>query len=146
MSESSDVFAGRVVLVPPARVGRDVLAELLQRKGPELPRALRLQGARVTSVDAFRVAVDAEEQALRRALAGPPDLLALGNPSAARMLAAGLEALDAPVERCLAAVTVAAVGPATAAAAAAAGFSPDLTSQGHLADLVTDLDRLLRPR
>jgi uroporphyrinogen III methyltransferase/synthase len=123
--------------------GQRLLLVHEQSAPDDLARALRARGARVSDVAGYRLRIRADRTLAHRAFGERSDGLALANPSAVRMLAraATIAALD--LQRCLGGVPVVAVGPATAAAATAAGLPPDLVSRGRVADLVADLLALL---
>jgi len=116
-----------------------------QAAAPDLNRALASRGADVSEVAGFRLEVLRDDGLARTALAVRPDLAALVNPTAVRMLVAGAAIHGLDLQRCLGGVPIAAVGPQTAASAGRHGLEPDLISGGRVRDLLADLDQLCAP-
>lgn len=104
-----------------------------------LPKMLAARGALVTSIVGHRVIPAATPSDLRAAFARRIDLVALANPATVRMLVDALRAVGATPETCLSGGVIAAVGPATARAAAARGIPADLVAGGRLRRLLDAL-------
>ncbi len=104
-----------------------------------LPQKLQDLGARVIEVVGYRMLVDATEEMAGIAFGQRLDALALANPSAVRFLLKGAEQAGLNLVNALDGVTIAAVGPATAKEAKQQGITPDIVSEGHIADLANSL-------
>lgn len=121
--------------------GKRVLLPRSDRARPDLPAALRGAGADVLEVIAYRTAAPVQTQAatLERILRGEVDVITCASPSAFERLGEliGMEAL----QRLVAKVTLAAIGPVTADAIRRAGLSVAIeseqpTSAGFVAAIV----------
>ncbi len=130
----------------PAAAGERVLLVREAHATGELPAALEARGLRVREIPGYRVDVVEDRTDLAAAFGAATDAVALANPTAVRLLFRAGEVFGVDFSACLGGVPVAAVGPATARAAAARGLPPDLTAGGRLAMLVRELAALLAPR
>lgn len=95
---------------------------------------LRLRGADVDEVAAYRTVIQpAAQDAIRAALDGPErvDAITFTSSSTARGLLDGLAALDRDPRDALAGVALAAIGPVTAATLREAGLEPALVAQEY---------------
>ena len=101
----------------------------------------RIADHAVITGDLTNLALEPEidKAAARAVFERPLDLLALANPTVVRIFAEAITALQLDPERCLAGVTVAAVGPATAATAQSRGLVPDVVAGGRLKALIATL-------
>lgn len=104
-----------------------------------LPDALRRAGADVTAIAGYRLAIRVDDVLRHELSAQPFDLLALPNPTAARILRRTLDTCFPAGAAFLDGVPIYAVGPSTAEAATRYGFPPDHVAAGRLADLMRDL-------
>ena len=139
----SRVGEGRCVLLPRAADGRDVIAP-----------GLRAHGADVREVSLYETVADPRRaaEAVRRLSGGELDAVLFFSPSAVRALATAAAA-GAPGggAALLDGVAVACIGPTTARAVRAAGWSadvtaPDTTAQALVEALVEALAVRLRPQ
>lgn len=122
--------------------GSSLLLIRIDGASAELPGRLRSLGAGVVEVAGYRMLVDANAQAAEKVFGLRFDALALANPTAVRFLVAAADNLGIDLHGRLKGVIIAAVGPATDETARSQGYTPDLVSGGHIADLaeaVTDL-------
>jgi uroporphyrinogen III methyltransferase/synthase len=107
-----------------------------------LPQRLKSLGARVTEVAGYRMLVEATGDMAEKAFGWKLDALALANPTAVRFFSKGSDKVGLNLDDSLKDVTIAAVGPTTAEAAARYGLKPDIVSKGHIADLAESLTQL----
>jgi uroporphyrinogen III methyltransferase/synthase len=117
--------------------GERVLLVREQTAEGALPDALRRAGAEVSDVAGYRLEVRVDDEVVRRAFDPRPDVVALPNPTAARVLRRALSAAGSAAS--IEGVPVWAVGPSTAEAAERYGFRVDHVSGGRLKHLVRDL-------
>ncbi|MFH2010831.1 MAG: uroporphyrinogen-III synthase [bacterium] len=116
--------------------GRRVL--LIREAGASdaLPRALTEQGARVEAVIGHQVRAKSDRARAQAAFARRIDLMTLANPATVRLFFEAAHSLSLKIERCLAGVPIACVGPATAEALRAFALEPDLVAGGRLKPLL----------
>jgi uroporphyrinogen-III synthase len=119
--------------------GQAVLLVRERHASAALPTVLEREGARVTAVAGHEVRAVADREAARRAWARRLDWIAFANPATVRLFFDALGSLELDPARCLAGVTVSAVGPATAEAAEQRGITPDLVAGGRLKRLLDAL-------
>jgi len=116
-------LAGRRVLLPRSEIGRD-----------ELPAALRQDGALVDDVAVYTTNPDAESaRRLEASLLGVDVLTFASGSAVAAFMAAVPSGWRRPDG-----LLVAAIGPATASAAATAGLRPDIVAAHHTAEGLAD--------
>ena len=109
----------------------------------DLPERLKSLGATVTEVAGYRMLVEASAQTAEKIFGLRLDALALANPTAVRFLVTATDNLGIDLHSRLKGVTIAAVGPATDEAARSYGYTPDVVSGGHIADLANTLADLI---
>jgi uroporphyrinogen III methyltransferase/synthase len=115
--------------------GRSVVVTRARAQASGLARALRLLGAEVIELPAIRIEPRAEAADVRRAVAeiDSYSLLCLTSPNGVRILFEALRAAGRDA-RALAGVTVAAIGPGTAAALAEHGIEADVVPERFVAE------------
>ena len=123
--------------------GSSFLLVRIDGASPDLPERLRRLGARITEVAGYRMIIDANAEAADKIFGLPFDALALANPTALRFLVTAAGNLGIDLHSRLKGVTIAAVGPATSEASKGHGYTPDVVSGGHIADLAKTLTDLL---
>jgi uroporphyrinogen-III synthase len=109
-----------------ARVRGAVLFPCGELRRDALPRLLGGAGCRVDEVLCYRTVLPAPE--LARAAVGRAQLAVVGSPSVAELLAGAVPVGERPL--------LVAVGPTTGAAAEAAGWIPDATSERPAVDAI----------
>ena len=87
----------------------------------------------------YRMLVEASGKTAEKLFGRKLHVLALANPTAVRFLVKASDEIGIDLRVRLKGVTIAAVGPATAEAARSHGLTPDIVSQGHIADLAESL-------
>jgi uroporphyrinogen-III synthase len=109
--------------------GARILLARARGANPELPARLREAGAEITDVDSYRSVPDVENLAQLKALlaAHEIDAITFTSPSTAEYLVQGLRNL-------LAGVTLAAIGPVTAARVRELGLTPTIIAAEHTTD------------
>ena len=119
--------------------GSNFLLVRVEGASRSLPQRLRDLGARVSEAVGYRMLVVATLEMAEKAFGRRIDGLALANPTSVRFLFKGVEELGHNLADSFEEVTIAAVGPATAAAARTYGLTPNIVSKGHIADLAESL-------
>lgn len=121
--------AGQRVLLPRANLAR-----------PELAAELRLRGAEVDEVVAYRtVPVPPDPDTLRRALNDvPPDAITFTSSSTVRGFIAGLTAAGLDITAIAPTMAIACIGPITAATARSAGLVPRIVAGTYTLDGLVD--------
>ncbi len=119
--------------------GLNFLLVRMEGASRSLPQRLRDLGAQLSEVVGYRMLVVATLEMAEKAFALRIDGLALANPTSVRFLFKGVEQLGLNLADSFEEVTIAAVGPATAAAAGTYGLTPNIVSKGHIADLAESL-------
>lgn len=119
--------------------GLNFLLVRMEGASRSLPQRLRDLGAQLSEVVGYRMLVVATLEMAESAFALRIDGLALANPTSVRFLFKGVEQLGLNLADSFEEVTIAAVGPATAAAAGTYGLTPNIVSKGHIADLAESL-------
>lgn len=117
--------------------GERVLLVREQTAESAMADAFREAGAKVSDVSGYRLKVRVDDEVIRAAFEPRPDLIALPNPTAARVLRRALDKAGSRVS--IERIPVWAVGPSTAEAAARYGLTVAHTSGGRLRHLVRDL-------
>ncbi len=118
------------ILLPRADIARKALAD-----------GLRVQGAQVDEVTAYRTVSAAGDELLPAGLAEGIDIATFTSPSTVHGFVALLEAAGRPVAQVLAGATVACIGPITARAAEEAGLRVDVVAQEHTVEgLLNDIN------
>lgn len=117
---------------------RDLSILLLREAGASraLPDLLESRGACVAALAGHALRPGSTLTEAREAFSRPLDALALANPATVRLLVEALLSHELSPTRCLGAVPVLAVGPATAEAAGRLGLPPDLVAEGRLKQLL----------
>jgi uroporphyrinogen III methyltransferase/synthase len=115
----------------------------IEGASPDLPERLRRLGAVVTEVAGYRMLVDANAETAEKVFGLHFDALALANPTAVRFLVTAADSLGIDLHSRLKGVTIVTVGPATDEASKSHGYTPDVVSGGHIADLARTLTDIL---
>ena len=123
--------------------GSSFLLIRIEGASSDLPERLRSLGAKVTEVAGYRMLVDANAEGAEKVFGLRLDALALANPTAVRFLVTAAGSLGIDLHSRLKGVTIAAVGPATDEASRSHGYTPDVVSEGHIADLAKTLTDVL---
>jgi uroporphyrinogen III methyltransferase/synthase len=123
--------------------GSSLLLIRIEGASRDLPERLRSLGAKITEVAGYHMLVDADAETAEKVFGPGIDAVALANPTAVRFLLTAADHLSMDLHSRLKGVTVAAVGPATDETARSHGFTPDVVSEGHIADLAETLTALL---
>jgi uroporphyrinogen-III synthase len=124
--------------------GKSFLLVRVEGASSKLPERLRRIGGEVMEVAGYRMGVRATQEMAEEALGQRLHALALANPTSVRFFLKGIQALELDLHQVLEAVTIAAVGPATAEAATTEGLTPHIVSKGHIADLAESLTEYFR--
>jgi len=123
LAEALGNVAGQRILLPRADIAREALA-----------RELRLRGAEVDEIAAYRTVVrPLPAGLLERVLSGGDrvDAITFTSSSTARSLARGLRAAGREPRSALAGITLAAIGPITAATLREEGLAPGLVAEEY---------------
>jgi uroporphyrinogen-III synthase len=118
---------------------QDVLLVRERHASEALPQALEREGARVQAVAGHEIRPVADRETVRQAWSRRLDWIAFANLATVRLFFEALGSLGLDPERCLAAVMVSVVGPATGKAAETHGLTPDLVAGGRLKRLLDAL-------
>jgi len=119
-------------------LGQRFLLVRFEDASAELRQVLREGGASVAWVSGGRLGLEANARLAWRTFGHRPDAIALASPMAARYFARGLDLCGLNPVEAVKGVPVAAVGPATAAAAKKLGLKPTLVSDYHFVDVTED--------
>lgn len=104
-----------------------------------LPEMLRNLGAGVTEVAGYQMLLEADTETAEKVFGRKLHAVALANPTAVRFLTKAADNLGINLQSRLKGVPVAAVGPTTDETARSYGYTPDIVSGGHIADLAETL-------
>jgi len=119
--------------------GLNFLLVRMEGASRSLPERLHSLGAKVSEVVGYRMLIEASARTAEKVLGRKLHALALANPTAVRFLVNAADEISIDLQPRLKGVTIAAVGPATAAAAKSHGLTPLVVSKGHVADLAETL-------